>query len=410
MRSPVIALVLVMTAGVALGAEDAPGRYIAALGDCAACHTAPHGKPFAGGLAMKSPFGVIYATNITPDPTHGIGSYTLEEFARAVREGIRKNGANLYPAMPYTSFAKVSDEDIETLYDHFMNDVAPVAEAAPRTDLSFPFDQRWGLDGWNMLNRPELGFSPPFEDEILIRGAYLVEGLGHCGACHTRRDILEAQEAYEASDDRFLSGGTVGAWSVPDLRGPTSAPQQWSEDELIAYLTTGRNLNTGATGDMGLVVEHSLQHATAADVEAIARYLKAIGTDALNQARTAKTDRTTAMLTAASPDMPLGARLYLDNCGACHTVSGRGAPRVFPNLVGNSVVMADQPGGFIEIVLAGAAMPSTAGAPAALAMPGFAGRLSDSEVAALVSFIRNAWANQASEVDEAIVRGIREGL
>lgn len=387
-----------------------PGRYIAQLGDCAACHTAPGGKPFAGGLAIDSPFGAIYTTNITPSKKQGIGDYSLEDFERAVRRGIRKDGANLYPAMPYTSYAKVTDEDIEALYDFFMKEVEPVNEPDTPSDLLFPFNIRFGLEGWNIVNRPEVGFTPPYDDAQLNRGAYIVEGLGHCGACHSPRNLMQAQEGYDASSPVFLTGGMLGVWSVPNLRGPDSAPQRWSHDELVDYLTTGRNTYTAATGEMGLVVERSMQHATAEDMDAIVAYLRKIGAPPTREVPMTKTDEATAMLSAAKPDMPLGARLYLDNCGACHTVSGRGAPRVFPNLVGNSVVLADEPGGFIEVILKGARMPSTKRAPAALAMPGFADRLPDSDVATLVSFIRSAWTNDAAAIDEEVVRKVRAQL
>lgn len=315
-------------------ADNSRGEYLATLGDCAACHTAPGGKEFAGGVAIESPFGMIYASNITPDPTYGIGGYTLGDFRNALRKGVRKDGANLYPAMPYTSYAKVSDEDIASLYEYFINDVTPVPEAPPQTRLSFPFNQRWGIAGWNAANRPNIGFSPPFDDPVLDRGAYIVEGLGHCGACHTPRNLFQAQEAYDASSAAYLSGGLLGNWSVPDLRGPQSAPQTWSERELREYLTTGRNRHTGATGEMATVVERSLQHATDDDIAAIARYLKAIGTDAVAERPTSRTDETTPMLTAADPGMTLGARLYLDNCGACHGVDGTGAPACFQTLWG----------------------------------------------------------------------------
>jgi len=413
MKTLLTGICLVLLAAPALGQDDdvSAGRYIAQLGDCAACHTAPGGKPFAGGLAIDSPFGTIYTTNITPDPVHGIGSYSLEDFDKAVRRGIRKDGANLYPAMPYTSYAKVSDDDIKVLYEYFMKGVGPVPVAAPSSDLKFPFNIRFGLEGWDIVNRPAIGFSPPFDDDRLNRGAYIVEGLGHCGACHSPRDLMQAQEGYDASSDTFLTGGQLGVWAVPDLRGPASAPQAWSAEELVDYLTTGRNTYTAATGEMGLVVERSMQHATPEDIDAIVAYLKAIGTppkqadDAL-----AKTDETTAMLTAAQPDMPLGARLYLDNCGACHLVDGRGAPRVIPSLIGNSAVLAEEPGGLIAVMLNGAQMPSTRKSPGALAMPGFGDRLSDAEVAALASFVRAGWTNDAGAVDQETVRRVRGQL
>lgn len=405
-RAALLAFVLLP---VAAHAADAPsaGRYIAQLGDCAACHTAPGGKPFAGGLAIDSPFGAIFTTNITPSKRYGIGDYSLQDFERAVRQGIRKDGANLYPAMPYTSYAKVSDADMKALYAYFMHEVAAVDEPDTPSDLSFPFNQRWGLTGWDIVNRPDVGFTPPFDDAQLNRGAYIVEGLGHCGACHTPRDLMQAQDGYDASSPAFLTGGTLGVWSVPDLRGPNSAPQKWSHDELVAYLTTGRNTWTAATGEMALVVQRSMQHATPQDMDAIVAYLRTIGTPSTGETAAKKADHTTAMLTAAKPDMPLGARLYLDNCGACHTVSGQGASRTFPDLVGNSAVLAEEPGGFIAVILKGAKMPSTTKAPAALAMPGFADRLSDAEVAALATFIRGAWTNDAGAIDADAVTKVR---
>lgn len=416
MRLQILITALALTAGSAFAADETEtGEYIAQLGDCAACHTAPGGAPFAGGLAIASPFGDIYTTNITPDPQYGIGDYTLEEFDRAVRRGVRKDGANLYPAMPYTSYAKVSDADMAALYAYFMKAVAPVHKPAPASDLRFPFNIRFGMEGWDIVNRPEVGFTPPYDDAQLNRGAYIVEGLGHCGACHSPRNLMQAQEGYTAASDRFLTGGTLGVWPVPDLRGPESAPQKWSDAELVEYLTTGRNAYTAATGEMALVVERSMQHATEADMDAIVAYLKHIGLPAAGSDKAAATgagrsDDTTAMLTAAKPDMPEGARLYLDNCGACHTVSGQGAPRVFPNLVGNSLVLSDNPGGFIEVILKGAMMPSTRRAPAALAMPGFGDRLSDDDVAALASFIRSAWMNDASKIESEAVKKVRGQL
>lgn len=408
MKPLALGLILGLTVGFSQAEENSGNRYVAQLGDCAACHTAPGGKPFAGGLAISSPFGAIYASNITPDPEHGIGDYTLDEFSQAVRQGVRKDGANLYPAMPYPSFAKVSDEDIAALYEFLMHEVQPVGEAVPRTELSFPYSQRWGLSAWNLVNRPAIGFTPSFDDDVLNRGAYLVEGLAHCGACHTPRDRLFAEEAYDASSEAYLSGSMLGDWPVPDLRGRRSAPARWDEGELIAYLTTGRNADTGVTGEMALVVEHSLQFASDDDSLAIARYLKSVVIDEPADTEPQKTDTTTAMLTAAEPDMELGARLYLDNCGACHTVSGRGAPRTIPSLVGNSLVTADQAGGLITVILKGARMPSTREAPSALAMPGFAHRLTDEEVAVLASFVRSAWTNDAGSVDEALVGKIRQ--
>jgi alcohol dehydrogenase (quinone), cytochrome c subunit len=398
------------------------GRYATTLADCAACHTVDPKRPFAGGRAIAAPMGTIYATNITPDKRAGIGSWTLDEFRAALVDGVAKGGRRLYPAMPYDNYRQLSETDIEAIYAYLMRDVRPDPEPGPQTRLIFPFNQRWGMRLWNWVSLDRPGFRPTRQDPQLRRGEYLVEGPGHCGACHTPRTLFMAQQATDASDARFLSGGEIGGWTAPGLRGPNSAPQRWSAAELKAYLTTGRNTQAAAGGEMALAIGHSLQYLEPSDADALVAYLRAIGgggggsrTSAPEGITASRIDRgrsdpTTRMLTSASPHMPDAARTYLDNCAACHSADGRGADGVFPALAGNDTVTAASPAGLIDTILHGATMPSTQGRPEQLRMPGFGERLDDRRVAALATFLRSAWGNAAGPVTARDVAGRRSSL
>ncbi|WP_251978417.1 c-type cytochrome [Salinicola avicenniae] len=393
------------------------GAYLARAGDCVACHTAEGGKPFAGGLEIDSPFGTIVSTNITPDPEAGIGNYTREQFADALREGERADGANLYPAMPYPSYAKLSDEDIDALYAYFMQGVEPVAEQPAESDVSFPFNQRWGISLWNWLFADAEAFEPASgQSEQLARGAYLVQGLGHCGSCHTPRGLLFQEKALDDSDEAYLSGETLGGWWAPSLRGGGEGDaglQGWSADDIVEYLATGRNDHDAVVGEMTSVVANSTSHLTNDDLQAIAAYLKSLprqSRDDENRQSETTPAQTEQMLTAADVDGKPGARLYLDNCNACHFANGEGAAKVFPSLVGNELVNADDPTGLVHVILAGARLPSTPGKPEALAMPDFGWRLSDDEAAQLATFVRGAWGNHGDAVSAEQVAEVRETL
>lgn len=389
----------------------AKGAYLARVGDCIACHTAPGGKPFSGGLPIKSDIGTIFSTNITPDKVNGIGNYTEEQFSKAVREGIRADGAHLYPAMPYPSYTKVSDADIHALYAYFMHGVTADANKPEETKLSFPFSQRWGMRLWNLAfnaSKPSKDISAtPTE---LERGAYLVEGLGHCGSCHTPRGIGMQEKAYDATSANFLSGGELNGWPVPSLRGNGKTAHgitNWSEQDIADYLGMGRNKFASVGGEMKSVVENSTAYLSDADLHAIAVYLKSLPAAAETVAAKPASDETAKKLTAAVNLTP-GERLYLDNCGACHFVTGKGAPKVFPALDGASVVNAENPKGLVHTILFGAQTPSTDRAPSVLPMPAFAARLSDEEVAQLATFVRSAWSNSAPTVKASDVRDIRK--
>jgi mono/diheme cytochrome c family protein len=395
----------------------ARGEYLARAGDCMACHTAPGGQPFAGGLPIESDLGTIFSTNITPDREAGIGAYTEEQFAAALRQGKRADGANLYPAMPYPSYRLVTDEDVHALYTYFMKGVQPAETRPQETALNFPFNQRWGLWFWNLFFTPTGTFEPdPKASAEINRGAYLVEGLGHCGACHTPRAAAMQESATDGSSEVYLAGADVGNWHAPQLRAGGEASRgvpNWSQQDIVDYLGTGRNAHAAVGGEMRAVVEHSTAHMTDADLRAMAAYLQSLPNTlprpAPASAPAATAAATTAKLTAAV-NLTEGERLYLDNCGACHFVTGKGAERVFPALDGASIINAQNPGGLISTILAGASTPSTERAPSILPMPGFAYRLSDAEVASLSTFIRSGWTNDAPAVTAEQVAKIRASL
>lgn len=388
----------------------ARGEYMMRAADCIACHTAPEGKTFAGGRAIQSPFGVIWSTNITPDKETGIGNYTLDDFRAALYDGLNKEGAHLYPAMPYENYRVISEADVQSLYKYFMEAVPAVNNKVPATDLAFPFNQRWGLRAWNWVALNPVGFDAPTDDQMINRGAYLVQGAAHCAACHSPRTMFMSQKGANASDPAFLSGGEVDGWSAPSLHGADSVAGQWSVEQMAHYLATGRNDYATAVGEMSLVVGDSLQYLTPEDNTAIAAYLKHISggkTPAAPDAANRTVTATEKLLASADPSMPLGPRLYLDNCSGCHFVDGRGAPEIFPALDGNLMVTADSPKGLIYTILHGAELPSTEIRPARLRMQSYAWRLSDEEVAELATFIRQGWNNNASAVTASDVAPVR---
>jgi mono/diheme cytochrome c family protein len=416
-------------AQVATGATPTPaadplverGRYLARVADCVSCHTAPGGAPFAGGLPMKTPFGTIVSTNITPDRDAGIGAYTQADFARALRQGVAADGHHLYPAMPYPSFARASDEDVQALYAYFQKAVKPVATRPPATDLPFPFSVRGLMVFWNWLYLDDTRYTPqPQQNAEWNRGAYLVQGFGHCGDCHTPRSRLGGVKAGNERDgDQFLAGALVDGWYAQPLRH-TDRPSavQWSTQDIVEYLQAGRTAHTAAFGPMVQVVENSTQHMTAEDLKSIAVYLQSVGAPASGAA--AGPAAPTALRAAAS-DTPEarklrdgqvdglpGSMIYLNNCSACHRSSGAGWDNTFPALAGNSVVNAKDPTSLIRLVLGGSAMPSTARSPAAIAMPAFGWRLSDAEVAEVLSFARRSWGNRADAVTAAQVAQVRK--
>jgi alcohol dehydrogenase (quinone), cytochrome c subunit len=388
----------------------ARGEYLAKLGDCGACHTAAGNPPFAGGLKMGLPIGAIYTTNITPDKTYGIGRFTLADFDRAVRYGVA-NGHTLYPAMPFASYAIVSREDVNALYAYFEFGVTPAAVPNKKSDILFPLSMRWPLTYWRWTFAPE---PKPFDgkafaDAAVARGAYFVEGLGHCGECHTPRGMALQVKAKNGRDgDEFLRGGPVENWYAPSLRnGGPDTLAEWSESQISQFLRSGANHSGIAFGSMSEVIVNSTQFLSAEDSAATAKYLKTLQDAPGNgHGRFAYNERTGREL-ASGDAKKRGALLYLDNCAACHRPDGRGYEGVFPSLAGNPVVAADNPLSLVSIVLLGSTTSRTSMTPAQFAMPAFAWRLTDQDAADIVSFIRSSWGNDAKPIEAPKVAALR---
>ena len=416
MKTFVIAILALLGSTAAMAAQDSShaliqqGEYLARAGDCVACHTAKGGKPFAGGLAMETPIGLIYSTNITPDKS-GIGDYSFEDFDKAVRHGIAKNGSTLYPAMPYPSYARVNQADMQALYAYFMNGVKPVAQENQAVDIPWPMSMRWPLAMWRWMFAPAVeDFTPVAQqDPVVSRGAYLVEGLGHCGACHTPRALTMQEKALSATDgNTFLSGSApLESWIAKNLRGDhKDGLGSWNEAQLVQFLKTGRSDRSAVFGGMSDVIVHSMQYMSEADLTAIARYLKSLpAVDSADKPH--QYDPAVADALWNGDDSKRGAAVYIDNCAACHRTDGNGYTRVFPALAGNPVLQSDDPTSLIHIVLKGATLPATHTAPSTFTMPAFDWRLSDQEVADVVNFIRTSWGNQAGEVKATDVKGLR---
>jgi mono/diheme cytochrome c family protein len=392
------------------------GEYLAAAGDCVACHTAPGAQPYAGGFALESPLGLIYSTNITPDRETGIGHYTLDDFDRAVRYGISPSGDALYPAMPFPSYARMNDEDLIALYAYFMHGVEPVVQENSKVDIPWPLSMRWPLIAWRkafaLTPAQWQEQAPTYDDPVIARGAYLVQGLGHCGSCHTPRSWTMKEKAYwEASRDFLAGGPVIDGWLAVNLRSDDAdGLGRWSPTYIIDTLRSGRNDEYAVLGHgMSDVVLHSTQHLHDEDLQAIAVYLKQLSPANLSSSFY-QADTFTAEALASGVEESRGAELFVDNCAACHRTNGLGHRGVFPTIAGNPSVLAENPISLIRVILAGSRLPSTRTAPSDLGMPGFAWRLSDDEVAQLSTFIRQSWGNEANSVSVEQVTGVRQML
>lgn len=396
-------------------ADVANGAYLARIGDCVACHTAgPQQPPFAGGLPLNSPFGIIYSTNITPDPINGIGKYTLEDFSLAVRNGIARDGRRLYPAMPYASFTTTTDDDIRDLYAYFMNQVKPVSHKPPETKLPFPFNIRMSLIFWDAIFVKHERFkSHNDRDAQWNRGAYLVQSLGHCGACHTPRGLGFQEKAYTESSPKYLSGAVVDNWYAPNLRGDlASGLGRWSEADISAFLETGHGGKIAALGSMIDVIENSTQYLHKDDLNAIAHYLKslpAFGEKASYNPDAPSVDKTLLAMETGEVERP-GAGLYQAFCVKCHKVTGNGESGKFPKLAGNSIVLSKNVSSLIRLLLEGSKTAQTQRGQKPQKMPSFAEKFSDQQIAEVLSFIRNSWGNMASPVTAREVSLLRSAL
>ena len=373
------------------------GRALAIAGDCIACHTAPGGTPFAGGLGLETPFGTIVTPNITPDDGTGLGHWSADDFARAMHEGIGRNGRRLYPAFPYPYYTKLTRDDTDALYI-YLRTLPPTEHLVDRDTLPFPFSIRTSMIAWNALFFTPGPFVPdPQKSAEYNRGAYLVEGASHCGACHTPLNSLGANKV-----SAFLQGNQIDRWTAPNITADARLGLgKWSEDDIVTYLHTGRNAMSIASGPMAEVVAYSTSQMGAADLHAIATYLKQ---------RDSASTSAPAPVPANDPAMTVGQAVYTDTCAACHTRAGTGIPNLFPRLAQNPIVQQDDPASLIRVVLTGARGAVTAAAPTSPAMPSLGYRLNDDQVAAVVTYIRNAWGNAAAPVAASDVRSLRASV
>ena len=378
-------------------ANIARGAYLAKAGDCMACHTVRGGVPYAGGRAIETPFGRLLAPNITPDRETGIGAWSADDFWNALHNGKSRDGRLLYPAFPYTSYTKVTRDDADALFAFMQSLPAHKAPSAPH-QLRFPYNQQFMLAGWRLLYfKPEVYSSNSKQSLQWNRGAYLVEGLGHCVACHSSRNTLGASEG-------SLSGGmiqTLGCYA-PSLTSDAEAGLGgWEVPHIVELLKTGISPRATVFGPMAEVVQESLQHMTTEDVTAMAVYLKALPS--------------TPAPAITMPDGPQvdkimvqGKELYEANCIDCHGADGKGLPPHYPPLAGNRALTMMEAANPIRIVLNGGFAPSTAGNPRPYGMPPYSHALSDQEVASVVSYLRASWGNQAPPVTSFEVNQYRE--
>ncbi len=391
------------------------GAYIAKAADCAGCHTAPGGgAPYAGGLGMGSPFGTIVTSNITPDPRYGIGRYSYDDFAKALREGVARGGKRLYPAMPYTAFSKISDEDLHALYAFMMRRVPAVPKPTPPSDVAFPFNQRWALRFWQWAFMPKNDVvRPSGPDAQWRRGAYLVQALGHCGACHTPRGFAYEERGYDESAPRFLTGGINDHWFAPNLTGDAgSGLGRLSEADIARFLKTGHAAGIVAYGSMVEQIEDSTQYLSDGDLLAIAHYLKSLpprepsGTFAPQNAST----QPSANGNRVADDQSLGIIVYRSFCTRCHGLDGKGVANVFPALAGNPSVLTKDTTSLIRLLVEGGNSPATMSGPPRQRMPAFAGTLVDAQMGQVLTYIRSAWGNDAQPISGNDVSALRQRL
>ena len=355
---------------------------------------------------MNMPIGAIYSTNITPDPTYGIGHFTLTDFDRALRFGVSK-GHTLYPAMPYPSYSNTKPEDVAALYAYFKSGVSPSATANITNEIPFPLSMRWPLTFWRLLLAPRPApFKPGSLDPIEARGAYFVDGLGHCGECHTPRALTLQVRAQTRTDGAaYLSGAVIDNYFAPSLRtNGHGSLVDWSIPDVAQFLKTGANRSGIAFGSMTDVIVHSTRFMTDDDALAAAKYLKSI-VDKSTQTFV-EDDAVHHALQEGDTHKP-GSLLYLDNCAACHRPDALGYERVFPRLAGNPVVMAPEAISLATIILEGSRTPRTSATPAQFTMPSFAWRLNDQEVADVVNFIRSSWGNRSGPITAEDVAKLR---
>ena len=367
------------------------GAYLAIAGDCTSCHTAPGGKPFAGGLKMANQFGYLLTPNITPDMETGIGAYSKDDFYRVLHDGVNKKDQDLYPFMPFEAYTKVTRADSDKIYD-YLRTVPAVSNTVKVNNLDFPFNIRASMIVWRELFFKAGSYKPdPAQSEVWNRGAYLVEGLGHCSSCHSPRNLMGAIQ-----NSKAYTGSVIDGWYALNLTSnPLTGLGKWSAEDIARFLKTGSDENkTTVLGPMVEVVHNSTGKMTDADLLAMGTYLKSIPANSSLSENRKKVDAT---------DLA-GIKLYVDNCSGCHQSSGRGISGVIPPLAGNPVVMAAQPNNIIKVMIRG-----IKGRDGYIAMPSFASRLNDQEILEITNYVRSSWGNSANQnVTKSLVEDIRK--
>ena len=358
----------------------AKGKALTEAGDCASCHTADPSKPFAGGKRIDTPFGGIYSANLTPDRDTGIGRWSDEQFLRSMRYGIAPDGSRYYPAFPYPHFTKLVRDDVFAIRA-YLGTLTPVSNTPPPPGLRWPLNYRALMRLWNYaFFKPGIFEPDQNKSAEWNRGGYLVEGIAHCGACHTPKNFLGAERA-----KRRLTGSMVDGWFAPRLDGAVRGGlKSWSTEDIVEYLLSGRNGHSHADGPMAQVILNSTSHMNEADVRAIAVYLKDMAAGPPEP----------SVSTPSPAQMANGEKLYKGSCVACHELDGSGAPRIYPPLPGNANLQSANPASAIKIVLDGAETITTKRAPNTGSMPPYS-KWSDQDVADVVTYIRNAWGNAA---------------
>lgn len=394
------------------------GRYLAIASDCMACHTAHHGKEMAGGLSLASPVGEIISTNITPSKKYGIGNYTEKQFSDALRKGIRADGQHLYPVMPYTAYAAMTDADVHAMYAYFMQAVPPVEQGTASTQLPFPMNIRASMKVWNALFLNEQPLQPaPQRSAQWLRGRYLAEGAAHCSACHTPRGFL-MQEKKEVA----MSGAQVGSWYAPNITShPSAGIGSWSEEELVQYLRTGRVQGKAqAAGSMAEAISFSFSQLTDADLKAIAVYVKDLPpvADKDHDSRFSQGKPGNALASLRGTGYKenlkgpyLGAQVYSANCASCHGASGQGsADGYYPSLFHNSATVSNS--NLLATILLGVNRETREGhvfMPPFGNQPNALNHLSDEEISALANYLQVSYGAGAPGVTVEDVAVIRQG-
>jgi mono/diheme cytochrome c family protein len=389
-------------ASLAQASIVARGEYLAKAADCMVCHTTAGGKEYAGGLGFKLPFGTLYSTNITPDKETGIGNYSDQDFLNAVHRGVRRDGARLYPAMPYTSYSYISDDDALAIKAYLFS-LPPVRAAAPANTLAFPFNQRWGMIFWSALFNPDTRFTPDTsKSPEWNRGAYLSEALAHCGECHTPRNL-----AFALNNRQKFAGAIAAGWRAFNITSDKATGiGAWRDDDLVAYLSSGHAAGHGtASGPMGEAVDHSLSYLTPEDIRAVVAYLRSVPP-------------------VASPDLPAtrappappshkdgptadarGKMVFEGACVSCHGWTGESPLSPFATLTGALAVNDPSATNVAQIVIYGTIRHHP---PEALSMPAFGNAYSDDEIAAVANYVTARFGAKGSKLTANDVAELRK--